>query len=119
MYLGILEADAITQPEIKEKIRKEKLRWRRKLFKTKLCSRNLIQEINSWVVSLVKYWELFSKWTRKELRQIDQRTNMLMTIHKALHLREDIDSICQEKEEEEDLGKIEDCMDMSIQELKD
>ena len=40
-YLGVLEADTIKLVEMKEKIKKEYLRRTRKLFKTKLWSRNL------------------------------------------------------------------------------
>ena len=46
-YLGILEADTIKQVEMKEKIQKEYLMKTRKLLETKLCSRNLIKEINT------------------------------------------------------------------------
>ena len=42
---------------------------------------------------------------------------MLMTIHKALHPRDDIDRLyVSRKKEEKD---IEDCVDVSIQRLKD
>ena len=33
---------------------------------------------------------------------MDNRTRKLMTMHKALHLRDGIDYMCQEKKEEED-----------------
>ena len=46
-YLGILEADTIKQVVVKEKIKKEYLRWTKKLLETKLCSRNLIRGINT------------------------------------------------------------------------
>ena len=84
-YLGILEADTIKQAEMKEKIQKEYLRRTRKLLETKLNSRNLIKGINTWAVPLVRYSGPFLKWTRDELKQIDQRTRKLMTMHKALH----------------------------------
>ena len=90
-YLGILEADTIKQVEMKEKIKKEYLRRTRKLLETKLCSRNLIKGINNWAVTLVSYWGSFLKWTREELKQINQITIKLMTIHKALHPKGDID----------------------------
>ena len=54
-YLGILEADTIKQVEIKDKIQKEYLRRTRKLLEAKLSSRNLIKEINTWAVLLVRY----------------------------------------------------------------
>ena len=40
------------------------------------------------------------------MRQIYQRTTKLKTIHLALHLRDDIDYMCQEKKEEEDLSSL-------------
>ena len=86
-YLGILEADTIKQVEMKDKIRKEYLRRTRKLLETKLFSRNIIKGINTWAVFLVRYLGPFLKWIRDELKQMDQRTRKLMTIHKALHPR--------------------------------
>ena len=95
-YLGILEADTIKKVEMKEKIKKEYIRRTRKLLKTKVYSRNLIKRINTWAVLLVRYSGPFLKSTREELRQMEQRTRMLMMMHKALHLK---DSICKEKKE--------------------
>ena len=73
-YLGILEVDTIKQVEMKDKIKKEYRRRTRKLLKTKLSSRNLIKGINTWGVPLVRYSGPFLKWTRDELKQMDQRT---------------------------------------------
>ena len=82
-YFGILEADTIKQVEKKEKIKKKYLRRIKKLLETKLCCGNLIKGINTWAVSLVRYSGPFLKWTREELKQMDQRTRKLMTMHKA------------------------------------
>ena len=60
-YLGILEADTIKQVQMKGTIRKEYLR------------RNLIKGMNTWAVLLVRYSGPFLKWTREELKQMDQR----------------------------------------------
>ena len=92
-YLGILEADTIKQVQMKGKIQKEYLRRTRKLLETKLSSRNLIKGINTWAVPLIRYSGPFLKWTRDELKQIDQRTRKLMTMHKALHPRDDVDTL--------------------------
>ena len=54
-YFGILEGDTIKQEEMKEKINKQYLGRTRKLFETKLYSRNLVKEINTWAVLLVRY----------------------------------------------------------------
>ena len=82
-YLGILEADTIKQVEMKDKIQKEYLMRTRKLLETKLSSRYLIKGINTWAVLRVGYSGPLLKWTRDELKQMDQRTRKLMTMHKA------------------------------------
>ena len=103
-YLGILEADTIKQLEMKDKIPKEYLRWTRKLLETKLSSQNLIKEINTWAVPLIRYSGPFLKWTRDELKQMDQRTRKLMSMHEALHPKDDVDRLyVSRKGKEEDL----------------
>ena len=119
-YLGILEADTIKQVKMKNKILKEYLRRNRKLIETKLSSRNIIKGINTWAVSLVRYSGLFLKWTKDELIQMDQRTRKLMTMHKALHPRDDADRLyVPRKEGGRELACIEDSVDTSIQRLED
>ena len=78
---------------MKDTIRKEYLRRTRKLLKIKLSSWNLIKGINTWAVPLIIYSGPFLKWTRVELEQMDQRTRKLMTMHKALHPRDDVDRL--------------------------
>ena len=85
---------------MKNKIQKEYLRRTRKLLEIKLSCRNLIKGINTWAVVLVRYQGSFLKWIRDELKQMDQRTRKLMTMHKALHPCEDVD---RPRKEEEDL----------------
>ena len=116
----ISEADTIKQVEMKEKIQKEYLRRTRKLLETKLNSRNLIRGINTWAVTLVRYSRPFLKWTRDELKQMDQRTRKLMIMHKALHPRDNVDRLyVSRKEGGRGLASIEDSVDASIQRLED
>ena len=100
-YLGILEANPIKQVEMKEKNKKEYLRRTRKLLETQLYCRKLIRGIKTWVVPLVRYSGPFLNWTREEFLQMNQRTRKLRTMHTALHPRDDIDYMYQEKKEEE------------------
>ena len=119
-YSGILEADTLKQEEMKEKIQKEYLRRTRKLLETKLFSRNLIKGINTWAEPLVRYLGPFFKWTREELKQMNQRTRKLMTMHKALHLRDNVDWLyTSRKEGGRGLANIEDIIDASIEQLED
>ena len=119
-YLGILEADTMKHMEMKDTIQNEYLRRKRKLLENKLFSRNLIKGIDIWVVPLIRYSEPFLKWTRDELKQMDQRTRKVMTMHKALHPRDDVDRLyVSRKEGGRGLASIEDTVDASIQRLKD
>ena len=69
---------------------------------------------------LVRYSGPFLKWTREELKQMDQRTRILMTMHKALHPRDDVDRLyVSRKERGRGLASIEESVDASIQRLKD
>ena len=103
----------------KKKIKKEYRRRTRKLLKTKLCCRNLIKWINIWAVTHVRYTGSFLKWTREELKQMDKITRKLMTMHKALHARDDVDRLyVSRKEAGRGLTSIEDSVDASIQRLK-
>ena len=119
-YLWILEADIIKQAEMKNKIQEKYLRRTRKLLETNLSSRNLIKGINIWAVPLVRYSGPFLNWTRDELRQMEQRTRKLMTMHKVLHPRDHVDrQYVPRKEGGRGLASIEDSVDTSIQRLED
>ena len=119
-WLGILEAYTINQVEMKDKIKKECLRRSRKLLETKLYSRNLIKGINTRAVPLVRYSGHFLKWTKEELEQMDQRTRKLMTMHKALCPRDDVDRLyVSKKEGRRGLTSTEDSIYISIQRLED
>ena len=98
-YLGILEADTIKQVEMKDIIQKEYLRRTRKILETKLSSRNHFKGIDTWALLLVRYSGPFLKWTKDELKQMDQRTRKLMTMHKALHPRDDVDRVYVSRKE--------------------
>ena len=98
-YLGILEADSIKQVEIKNKIQKEYPRRTRKLFETKLSSRNLVKGKHTWDVPPVRYSGLFLEWARDELKKMDQRKRKLITMHKALHPRDDVDRLYVSRKE--------------------
>ena len=101
--------------QMKDTIRKEYLRITRKL-----SHRNIIKCINTWAVPLVRYSGPFLKWTRNELKQKGQRTRKLMTMHKALHPKDDVDRPhISRKEGGRGLASIEDNVDASIQRLED
>ena len=104
---------------MKEKIKNEYLRRARKLLETKLYSRNLFKGINTWAVTLGRYLGVFSKWTGEELKQMDLRTRKLMTMHKVLHPRDEVDRLYVSRRlGERGLASIEGSVDESIQRLE-
>ena len=98
-YLGILEADTIKQVKIKDKIKKEYPKKTRKLHETKLYCR-----------------KLFLRKILRTFLEVDQRTQKLMTMPKALHPRDDVDRLYLEGER--GLTIIEDSVDSSVQRLE-
>ena len=75
--------------------------------------------INTWPVTLVRYSGPFLKWTREELKQMEQRTRKLMTMHKALHPRDGVDRLYVSRKRGRELASTEDSVDASIQRLGD
>ena len=118
--LGHLGGELHQTSRNERKIPKEYLRTTRKLLETKLSNRNLIKGINTWAVPLVRYSGSFLKWTREKLKQMDQRTRKLMTMHFALHFIDDADRLyVSRKEGGRGLAIIENSVDSSIQRLED
>ena len=100
--------------------KKEYLGRTRKQLKTKSCCRNITKGINIWAVAPVRYSGLILKWIKEELKQMDQRTRKLMTRHKALHPKDDVDRLYESRKEGgRRLASTEDCVDASIQWLED
>ena len=70
--------------------------------------------MNTWAV--VRYSGTFLKWTREELKQMDQGTRKLMTMHKALNPRDDIDRLyVSRREAGRGFASIDDSVHASIQ----
>ena len=122
----------------KKKIKKEYFRRTRKLLETKQYSRNFIKGINTLAVALIirflkwtrpflkwtrpflKWTRPFLKWTWEKLKQMDLRTRKLMTMHQALHPRDDVDRLyLSRKEGGGGLASTENCVVASIERLKD
>ena len=74
-YLGVLEADVVLHKQMKEKIKKDAP------AQSKLDGGNLIQAINTWAVSLIRYAGGIIEWTKQELKELDRRTRKLLTMN--------------------------------------
>ena len=74
--------------QMKDKIGKDYLRRVRRVAHSKLNGGNLIQAINTWAVSLVRYAGGIIEWTKQELRDLDRRTRKLLTMNGGFHPRD-------------------------------
>ena len=71
-------------------------------------------------VPLVRYLRPFLKLTGEELTQMDQRKRKLMTMHKQLHPRDDVDRLyVSRRKGGKELASIEASIDTLTQQLKD
>ena len=98
-YLGVFEADDLKRSEMKEKIKKEYKKRVRKVLETKLNGNNLIKAINTWAVAVIRYSAPFLDWNKDELLALDRRTKKLMTMHRALHPKSNVDRIYLSRKE--------------------
>ena len=94
------------------------LRGTWKILETKLSSRN-IKAINIWAIFIDRYLGPFLKWSREEPKQMDQRTRKPMTMHKALHTRDDVNRLYVSRNRGvRGIASIKDSVDTSIQLLE-
>ena len=65
----------------------------RKILKSKLNGGNIIKDINSWAVPVVRYTAGMIDWTQAELGDLDRKTRKLISAHHALHPQSDVDKL--------------------------
>ena len=91
-----------------------------KATREKISCRNLIKGINTWAVPVIRFSRPPLKLTREVLKEMEQRTRKLMTMHNVLHPRDDVNRLyVSRKEGEKGLARNEDTVDSSIQGLED
>ena len=114
-YLEILEADKFLEGKMKLNVSKEYIRRLRKILKSKLNGGNLVQGVNTWAVSLLRYSAVFVSWRESELQAIDRKTTKLFTIYGALHPKSDVDRLyIPRKEVGRVLISIEDSVELAL-----
>jgi predicted RNA-binding protein with RPS1 domain len=92
-YLGVDESEGIQHSKMKEKIRKEYYRRTKLVLKSELSAKNKIDSINSIAVPVVQYSFGIIDWKASEIASLDRKTRKLLTMHKALHPRSDVDRL--------------------------
>ena len=65
-YLGALKAEKFKNLEMKEKVGKEYFCRIKKTQKSKLNSSNVVKEVNSRAVAVIRYGAILIKWTIEE-----------------------------------------------------
>ena len=66
---------------MKFNVLKEYIRRLRKVLKSTLNRGNLVDGINTWSVSLIRYSAAFVSWRKSKLQAIDSKTSKLFTIY--------------------------------------
>ena len=66
---------------MKKRLSKEYVKRVKKVIRSKLNGGNMVNAINWWLVSLLRY---VAKWTKIELMNLDRKTRKLLTIHEQM-----------------------------------
>ena len=113
-YLGVFKADVMLHDQMKDKIGKEYLRRVKRAAHSKLSGGNLIQAINTWAVSLVRYAGGMIEWTKQELRDLDRRTRKLLSMNGGFHSRDCVTRLyVPRKDGGRGLISVEDCVNQA------
>ena len=76
---------------MKAKVKKEYAARMRKILKSKLNGGSTVTAINTWAIAPVRYTVGIVNWTRDELLSMDRYTRKMLTMHRALHPKADVD----------------------------
>ena len=100
-------------------VSKEYIRRLTKVSKSKLNGGNLVQGVNTWAVSLLRYSAAFSSCRKSGLQAIGRKTRKLFIISEALHPKSDVDRLyIPRKEGGRGLISIENCVELAIRGLQ-
>ena len=76
---------------------------------------NVINAINTWAISLLRYSAVFLGWTKEEIQKLDRGTRKLLTMHWGLHPKSNVDRLyIPRKEGGRELLNVEDVIDLAI-----
>ena len=110
-YLGVLETDRMMMKEMKGKVRKEYLRRVKAAAGSQLYAGKLLQAVNSWAVSVVRYTAGILDWTQEELEGMDTKTRKLLSVNGVRHVRSSVDRLyIKRKEGGRGLMSVEECV---------
>ena len=88
-------------------------------MKSKLNGGNLVEGVNTWAVSLLRYSAAFIIWRKCELQAIDRKTRQFFTIYGGLHPKSDVDRLyLPRKDAGRGLIVVEDCVELAVRGLE-
>ena len=97
-YLGVLEGACIKTKEMKELVRKEYLKRVKLVANSWLYGGNMVQSVNTWAVSVVRYTAGILEWNDSELKAMDVKTRKLLTMKGAFHMNSSVDRLYLKRE---------------------
>ena len=71
----------------------------RLILRSKLNGKNKIEAINSWAVAIMRYGVVVLEWRFDELKELHGKTQKLLTMHKGLLPKSDVDRLCVSRKE--------------------
>ena len=97
--------------EMKEKVKNEYLRRVKAAAGSQLYAGRLLQAVNTWAVSVVRYTAGILNWNKKELQAMDTRTRKILSMNGAMHSRSSVDRLyIKRKEGGRGLMSVEECV---------
>ena len=107
-----VKAERYLGEEMKLKVYKEYFRWLKNVFNSKLNVGNLVQGVNTWAASVLRYSAAFVSWRKCELQAADRKTRKSFTIYGGLHRKSDVDRLYRPgKDGRKGLIATEDCVE--------
>jgi len=92
-YLGVLENCGIHHNQIRHNISCEYKRRLQLILSSELFGRNKLQAINALALPIIRYTAGIAHWPINALEELDRQTRKLLTIHRGLHPRSDVDRL--------------------------
>ena len=88
-------------------------------MKSKLNGGKLVQGVDTWAVSLLRYSAAFVGWRKCELQTIDRKTRKLFTLYGALHPKSDVERLYIPRNDgKRGLIALKDCVELAVKGLE-
>ena len=84
---------------MKERLKQEYSRRLRMILKSELNARNKITAIGALAVPVLRYSFVIINWRTEEIKMIDRKTRMMLTMYKMHHPKADIDRLYVKRKE--------------------